>query len=164
MAKPAAELIRHLFDYNPETGVFRWKNNPAGMQKGSRAGCFDVDSSGYKRRRIRVLGKLYRASDLAWLYMTGEWPVLSVDHANRNGADDRWDNLRLATRSQQMMNRGDWNAAYFRGVTKSGNKFMARIQVDKKSIYLGTYVTVLEAKHAYDEAAKLHHGTFRGVM
>jgi hypothetical protein len=159
----AAELVRHLLVYDPETGVFRWKNNRAGTAHMARAGCVDIDLSGCRRRRIRINGKHYKASDLAWLYMTGEWPVMSVDHRNQVGDDDQWDNLRLATRSQQMMNRRDWGKEWPKGVAKSGNRFMARIQIDKKSIFLGTYATVTEAKSAYDKASLLYHGAFSGV-
>lgn len=163
MAKPAAELVRHLLEYDPATGVFRWIRNRAGTARMARAGCVDIDVSGCHRRRIKINSQSYKAADIAWLYMTGEWPEMSIDHENRVGDDDRWDNLRLATRSQQMMNRRDWSTMHPKGVAKSGNKFMARIQLDGKSIYLGQFLTSTEAKRAYDDAAVRYHGEFRGV-
>lgn len=47
----------------------------------------------------------YRSGRLAFLYMTGHWPEWDVDHKNRKRGDDRWKNLREATRSQNLRNR-----------------------------------------------------------
>jgi hypothetical protein len=39
---------------------------------------------------IWVDGKIYRATRLAWLYMTGKWPKLEIGYINRKTSDTRW--------------------------------------------------------------------------
>jgi hypothetical protein len=79
-------------------------------------------------------------------------PKIQIDHINRNPADNRVENLRLATKQQQMFNR---NAkGYF--LTRSG-KYEASICVDGKSIYLGTYKNPEEAHQAYLDAKAIYH-------
>jgi hypothetical protein len=156
------ERLRTVLDYAPDTGVFRWRQRTSSQHRvcvGDIAGGVDVDPTGHRRRRIRIDGGFYKSSNLAWFIVTGEWPDFEIDHQNRIGDDDRWDNLRKATRSQQMVNRRNWGQ-YPRGVNRSGKKFLARIQVDGKSVYLGTFLTIAEASHAYETAAKQFHGSF----
>jgi hypothetical protein len=86
----AAELL----DYDPDTGVFRWRvrrrGRPYGwMPAGTPAG--SVWNDGY--RYICINGTPYRADQLAFVLMTREWPQRGVDHNNKNRADDRWLNL-----------------------------------------------------------------------
>jgi hypothetical protein len=92
MATPlTANEVRHLLDYDPATGVFRWRVKPGRrVAAGAETGC--VSNYGYKV--IGIKGRVYQASRLAWLYVTGEWPEHDVDHANGDTADNRWDNLR----------------------------------------------------------------------
>jgi HNH endonuclease len=110
------EELRSIIHYDPETGVWTWKISQQGyVQRGRVAGNIDK-FSGY--RRVCINHILYRSSRLAWLYMTGKWPPVTVDHDNRNRSDDRWNNLRLATATQNSMNidvRAD-NASGFKGV------------------------------------------------
>jgi hypothetical protein len=109
------------------------------------------------RRQIRIASGFYYSSRLAWLYMTGEWPKDQIDHINRIKDDDRWENLREATQSQNSFNRswceesGDW-----RGIRTNGNKFVASIG----SRYLGNFATLGEAQTARDEALKEMGGEF----
>lgn len=62
------------------------------------------------------------------------------------------DNCRWASQSVQQQNKAPSkrNRNGFPGVFKSHNKFMARIQVDGKKIYLGTFKTAVEAHNVYD--------------
>lgn len=79
-----------------------------------------------------------------------------VDHINGNGLDNRLENLRLCTPSQNCMNARTKN----KGVSFHNGKYRARIHVNKKSIFLGHFSTEWEAKAAYNIAAKEHHGEF----
>lgn len=88
---------------------------------------------------------------------------LEVDHINGDGLDNRRCNLRIATKTQNRQNihmgRG---ACRFKGVqpTTQSKRWMARIQVNGKSVYLGCFRTQEDAARAYDRAARCHHGEF----
>jgi DNA-directed RNA polymerase specialized sigma24 family protein len=84
-----AARLRELLDYDPITGVFTWRSRPS------------------RYRFIEIDGWTYKASRLAWLWMTGSWPKGQIDHANLKKDDDRWTNLREApSQSAQSANRG----------------------------------------------------------
>ena len=72
--------IAEDLDYNPETGVFRWKIDGRGCFKraGAEAGGFRPD--GYKS--IMVLGRQWLCHRLAWLMAHGEEPPKIIDHIN----------------------------------------------------------------------------------
>jgi hypothetical protein len=86
-----------------------------------------------------------------------------VDHINRNGLDNRRENLRLATCSQNQFNKGAiGRTSSFKGVSlaKKNNKWQALVCKDKKLKWLGYFLTELEAAQAYDNAAVILHGEF----
>lgn len=87
-----------------------------------------------------------------------------VDHINQNKLDNRKENLRLATSAENKRNRGKQsnNTSGYKGVMwdKATGKWMARICIDKKRIYIGWYSDKIDAAKAYDEKAKEVHGQF----
>jgi hypothetical protein len=77
-----AERLREVLDYNPETGVFTWKvRTSIRVVAGKVAG--SVGKRGYLI--IGVGGRNYYAHRLAWLHMTGEWPIAVPVHLARDG-------------------------------------------------------------------------------
>ena len=90
---------------------------------------------------------------------------MEVDHINHEKNDCRKSNLRMCQRSGNMRNRTRQsnNTAGFKGVTKNRNKWLARIKVDGKHVYLGLYDTPELAHNAYVQAAKKHHGEYACV-
>jgi hypothetical protein len=87
-----------------------------------------------------------------------------TDHINRDRLDNRKENLRAISQSENCLNksiRSD-NKSGFIGVRKNGEKFTARvckkIGSKTKEIYLGTFNTALEAAKAYDEQVVKVHG------
>lgn len=147
------ELHRQL-DYNPDTGKFTWRIGPLA---GREAGCHD-HTTGYIT--IGLNGHYYKAHNLAWFYVHGEWKKL--DHEDGTKCGNRIKNLRPSSQKQNNRNhpvRID-NLLGVKGVTKSGNKFVAIIFVDGHSIYLGTFATIEEAKDARREAANKYFGEF----
>ena len=88
-----------------------------------------------------------------------------VDHKNRNGLDNRKENLRVCTNFENARNarkRKDGNTSKYKGVSfrKSHDKFLSRIQVDKKRIHLGYFKNEIEAAKAYNAAALKYHGEY----
>ena len=127
---PPLEELQKVLSYHPETGVFVWvirtsRRTPAGSIAGS------IDSTGYNRIPFR--GRNWVAHRFAWLFVTGEDPGdYTIDHINRDRADNRFENLRLATHKQQNGNQGlkSNNTSGFRGVcwSEEQKKWAARLQ------------------------------------
>lgn len=158
-----AEKVKELLDYDPETGIFRWKINISAHRAGSVAGS---PSSGMRYLAVRYKGKEYAAHRLAFLWMTGAWPEASLDHINGDKVDNRWKNLREATPSQNAANRSvTWvNKVGLKGVirvTRYGvTKYEARIRVNGKQQHLGRFDSAQEAHQAYIAAAEAAFGVF----
>lgn len=84
-----------------------------------------------------------------------------VDHINGNTLDNRKENLRICTNSQNQMNRGkNKKNNLYKGVTKAHGKYQAVIIENKKRHYLGLFETPEMAHNAYCEASKKYHGEF----
>lgn len=153
------EYLKSILDYNPDTGEFRWKRSKIRAVKGAMAGYFRRD--GYLE--IHIDTKRCLGHRLAFLFMLGRWPNHLVDHINRDPSDNRWCNLRESNYAQNGANsrvRKTNEASPFRGVRKHGRRFNARITVNKKTVFLGSFKTSLDAAKAYDTAAKKYHGEF----
>lgn len=156
-----AELRRWL-RYEPDTGFWFWVEHPiygkafAGRRTANRAGDAQYQT-------IMINRHVYKAHRLAWFYMTGRWPKL-LDHKNRNRQDNRWCNLREATKRQNAGNTRIYKSSRsgLKGVAvqKGTGRFCAFITRDKKSNYLGTFTCPAAAHFAYLIEAHKHFGEF----
>jgi len=160
-AAVTADRLREVLDYDPLTGIFRWRIRPANrMRIGQIAGGGHV--KGY--RRIRVDGLLYLAHRLAWLFVHGDFPILDIDHIDRNRDNNAIENLRVATTSLNCANSRHRrnNTSGFKGVEwrKAKQKWHAGIMVDGRRLHLGTFDTPEAAHAAYMAAAVKHFGEF----
>jgi hypothetical protein len=145
--------------YYPETGVFKWRSYRGGRAHPDRSPG-TIDRAGY--RIINIDGKHYYASRLAFFYVYGRWPSREIDHINRNTADDRIENLREASRVENMSNTNlrKGNKSGFRGVVKVKNRWWATIKVGGKSHFLGSFQTPEEASKRYQAEAQCLRGSF----
>jgi len=148
--------LRESIGYDPETGKFTWLIDNSRTPKGSPAGAYDP--RGYLR--IQVKRRRYQAHRLAWLLMKGCWPDGEVDHIDGQKSNNAFSNLRVLTSAQNHQNirrpRRD-NIIGFLGVSKSGNRYRARIRVDGKTVNIGTFKTPSDAHAAYVEAKRRVH-------
>lgn len=152
------ERLKELLRYNQETGVFTWiKSNSPRALVGSVAGNLN---RGYIW--IRLDKKLYTAHSLAFLYELGYLPSEDIDHINGDRSFNAWNNLREATRSENMENQRlprTNNKSGFLGVSfeKQTGKYKAQIKTDGKTINLGRYDTPEIAHQIYLAEKREHH-------
>lgn len=135
--------LKKLLSYEPHTGIFRWIAAPSKVCHSDFVGRI----AGTKSRRgyvvIRVDGGFYKAHRLAWFYVTGAWPKEDIDHKNSDKGDNRFQNLREATRQENNRSkppqRNSRSGVTGIGWRKRERKWLARITVDKKHRYLGLF-------------------------
>ena len=138
-------------DYDPQSGVFRFRASRGRRKAGDVAGYVKAD--GY--RMIHVGDKWRYAHRLAWLVSTGSWPEAEIDHINGQRDDNRLANLRAATRSENMR-----NVPSNKGWHRKGTRWQALIRINGERKYLGTFSTERDAQTTYEQAAQKLHGVF----
>jgi HNH endonuclease len=175
---PSIDYVRQLFEYRD--GKLFWKTRPVehfADQRicdscntkfaGQEAGSYSIENRPSPRCVVNVAGRLYPRPTIVWALHHGEWR-LGLDHENRNSLDDRIENLRPATVSQNgaNMKKPRHNTSGFKGVVYEGwrkkttRKWRAQIKVRQKTMNLGRFSTPEEAQATYMEAAKKHFGEF----
>ena len=158
---PPLEELQKILSYDSGTGIFTWLSSKGRRREGSAAGT--VRPSGYIQ--IYFERRAYLAHRLAWLFATGEDPGdYTIDHINRKRADNRFENLRLATRQQQQGNHPvhSNNTSGVRGVcfSRQRNRWVAQIMINGKQTHLGRFATKEEAAATYQKAAAAYFGEF----
>jgi hypothetical protein len=152
--------LRELLHYDPATGELRWlKRVSRPTNVGDVAGTVEIN--GY--RKITIEGRQYSGHQLAWFYMTGKWCPGYIDHRDGDRANNRWDNLRRATPSQNCANRrrARNNRCGFKGVTRTeSGRWCAGIHKQGRRYHLGIFSTPQEAHAAYAGAARKLFGEF----
>lgn len=151
--------LRWLLRYDAESGKFYWQRHDkkGRASDGSEAGTLAV--RGYVK--IHVDRRGYLAHRLAWFYVHGTWPPADIDHRNGVRDDNRLENLRPASRTENLGNargrRDGLKGVYYRA--ESG-KWVARIRRDGVVRYLGSYATEELAHKAYQTGAEMVYGEF----
>ena len=121
-----------------------------------------VNAYGYARRAYRVGGKLTEM----WMhrYILGAEPGKDVDHINGDKLDNRRCNLRICTRSQNLMNKRVSNShtSRYKGVfwEKRHKRWVAKISCAGKQHYLGEYKDEWDAACSYNAKALELFGEF----
>lgn len=121
---------------------------------------------------IKLPGKLYMHSKgyaQMWLdgknvllhrYIMGADPGQEIDHINGNKLDNRVENLRICTKSENMQNRRTWSKYGHKGICKNGKKWQANIYKGGKRYFIGNYDTIEQAKIAYRDKSIELYGSF----
>lgn len=156
-ADPYAAAAFGLLDYDPHTGLFKWRS---GHWAGKAAG--SINGRGYVN--IPLLRRTFKAHRIAWLFENGGWPPLSIDHINGEKADNRILNLRLCTQSQNTANsrKSAANTSGFKGVSFDikSRRWRATITTAGVTNHLGFFPTPEEAHSHYAREAIARRGEF----
>jgi len=160
--RPDAEYLRRILDYDKETGVFTWRVDKGySVKAGSVAGSKSAKKGTKTYWEIGIDSRQYFAHRLAHLHVTGEWPQSLVDHEDGDGLNNAWSNLRPASQATNQHNRKSAQKGSTTGVmgvvALASGKFVAKIKVNMRRIYLGTFATVEEAGAAYLAAKREMH-------
>lgn len=151
-------LVIELFEY--KDGSLFWRKNQGRIKAGTKAG------TPRKKGHIQIMfnRKMYREHTLVWLMFNGSMPDGLIDHINCVPSDNRIENLRLATNSQNLANRGRTksNTSGFKGVYlhSQTKRWVASIKHLGKKYSLGCYGSAIEAHEAYKKATLKLNGEF----
>jgi hypothetical protein len=148
-----SDELRKIMHYNPDTGFFTWhtRENPKKGWNKKYAGKYAGSKMVIGYWSITINNKRYLRHRLAWLYMTGRWPIQQIDHISGDRGDDRFCNLREATISQNRMNRdfSKKNTSGYIGVRKHvGGLWQVRVKRNGKIAYCAYFKEIEEAAAA----------------
>lgn len=145
----------NIFEYSD--GWLIWKISPSSrIKEGTVAG----NRTGPGYWQVCFKGKFYKIHRIVWEMFYGTIPDdLEIDHRDRDKDNNKIENLRIATRSLNGHNRGVQcnNKLGVAGVSQSGNKYVAYIRKDGKTVNLGSYNSIEEASFAYQQAKRQVH-------
>ena len=154
------QRLQEILDYNPKSGVFRWRIN---LGKKRHVGKIAGTRHPHGYIRIRIARQNYYAHRRAWLHLYGRMPKI-IDHRDGNPANNAICNLREANQSQNGANtkRRKDNTTGFKGVVKhtDGRRFRATLEVGDKRFFSGLCATASEAHVEYTRMALAHFGEF----
>lgn len=159
--------LRECVNYDPGTGKLYWKKqgeipNPLPWHArcyGKEAFCW-VNPDGYLTGTFQR--SCVRAHRVAFVLMTGEWPIFEVDHINGIRTDNRWCNLRLAPNGANARNaKAKTGNRYIGAFKMTGRKtWKSKITVNGKTVQLGHFEKAEDAAVAHDFAAVRKDGNF----
>jgi hypothetical protein len=169
---PSQSRLRELFDY--ADGQLIWKARPLSEFKNQRAcNIWNTRYAGKVAGGLKPDGYWaicidyvrYKAHRLVYAWHNGAYPSqLEIDHINGVPSDNRIENLRLATRTENVANstKPYTNTSGFKGVfwSKRGKKFTAQIRINGKRTHLGYFQSAEEAASVYARASLIHRGAF----
>ena len=157
---PAQHDLRQLFDYDPESGQLLWKRRDVSMFKdkkqpaspnaaiwnGKNAGRVACSRTASGYLETSVFKRRLLAHRVIWKWVHGEEPD-EIDHINGDRADNRLVNLRSVHHEANGRNlaRRKNNTSGATGVSRYGNRWLARICPSRRTIYIGIFDSFDEA-------------------
>ena len=176
------EKMRKLFTYNESTGTLLWNRRTIDMcssehamksfnnkKAGTIAGTKRKNANGKTYLVLKVDGFVHLVHRICYVIKTGLQPEF-IDHINGDGTDNRWENLRSTsiTENNRNMRLFKTNTSEFCGVGKLGCKWQSHIWINNKQVNIGTYDTKAEAvaaRKAAEKVCKYHknHGKKRDL-
>lgn len=152
------DILNFLFDYKDAELIWKFTLSSKG-KKGNSAGSIRLD--GYKK--VGISGKTYLIHRLIYMLHYGNMPDY-VDHINGNRADNRIENLRAATKSQNCQNQKipSNNKSGIKNVcwNKRLNKWCVQLKVKNKTLNIGYFKDLELAELVAIEARNKHHKEF----
>lgn len=152
-----AENVRQIFDYDPATGELTKKAYPGmRLRRGSTATSIRLD--GYLS--VSVMRKHHYAHRVVWLWMTGMWPENFIDHIDGKKDNNRWANLRSATKVQNGQNQREAHSNSQTGLLGAHpykDRFRCTTSIHGRKKHIGYFMTAEEAHRAYIEFKRIHH-------
>lgn len=170
---PTPDKLRQLLRYEPETGKLFWLERAREMFATNRAfktwntrfagqEAFTSETYGYRVGNVDY--KLCADHRVIWAMVHGYWPDEDLDHINGDRADNRIDNLREATRSENLCNRSmsPLNTSGHKGVFfhEQSQKWRAHIKKNGSARHLGCFDALADALSARRSAEIKLHGDF----
>ena len=158
---PSVERLRELFECR-DGGLYRVVSMGSRAPAGARAG--SLMQNGYEN--VGVDGQKFLVHRIVWAITHGSWPPMLIDHINSVKTDNRPENLRSASDSQ--------NSAYskvsknnrlgMKGVKRvRSGRYVAQMGVGGKVLHLGTFDSAEEAQEAFRKKSVETHGEFSKI-
>lgn len=132
--RPTIEELREYLDYDPETGALFWKKRPSPkIQQGQLAGVTARNSYGYKQVRLR--GYALQVHRVVFALHHGRWPTPCCDHIDGDRTNNRADNLRECSVSQNQQNRrlSRNNTTGVKGVRRLSGGYLAKVEISRRA-------------------------------
>ena len=187
---PCPTVVRQLLRYDPETGKLYWKRRPEWLVRSDRQSTrqritrnwnalhvgVEAFTTVCRRRGGHLVGTIscvhFYAHRVIWAMVHGEWPVGEIDHINGNPVDNRIENLRIVTSSENSQNARIYrnNKTGHHGIwwDKKRQSYQVYITVNQKRKVLGRYKSLdaaisvrkqAEAKEGFHE----NHGRVKTI-
>jgi len=157
------ERLKELFTYAPD-GNLIWKVQKAKRTKiGSIAGWVNIDVHSQKYMNIEIDGKSYKLHRIIFMYHYGFVPK-RIDHIDGNRMNNKIENLREATASQNAMNSSvrKNSKSGFKNVflDKVSGKWRVQLKINGKNYSFGSYKDLELADLVAQEARSKYYGAF----
>lgn len=162
---PSQPRLRELLDYDPETGVLRWRLR-AGTDRFTKtwnaryAGTVAGYIANHGYITITIDGVDYYAHRVIWKLVTGDEPP-EIDHENGIRSDNRAENLLASTNAENMkntkMHRNNTSGVCGVHWSNFAGKWVANIGVNGGSRHLGYFTDIEEAARARRAAEQEHN-------